>query len=561
MAEAEATYTRFATSGPIERLGITPNITDELITGKWSRVNSRATTMLLAAIEDDLRVEMVNRRMCDSAVGILYRLMTLYAPGGESEKSLTLKKLQTPTRCTDPQLAADELRAWERWKKRAETLGLLTPDPTILVKGLASITSGILEKAVNREIAFRQVDSKPTMDTVTQFHGHLLGEMEQLASTAPRKGVANQTSNPNANNNQEPQVKGLQANQPNDAASKAEAEKARKASTPCRFFGKKDSGCPKGKNCVFKHDWSGIPDKPPRCKSCAGLGHFAQDCPNSKGDNPKGKGKSKGKGDGKGKDNSAGANTQGGNSVTNKTVVIEDVPQSQSASSSSGTPQPTIVVQTTTPPTTTPDLKTLIADLSSALKSEAKIHMKALEVDHQEKVDLVIAPADGDQHEDVEKVDLAIAPADGDQHEDVEKVDLVIAPANGGQPGQNQVQENTPNQVQEPASRKVVPVGSGNDPIEGETGLVDSGATHALREGTQEEMRAAKHVPVTLAGDEKSTLCQSQLGTILMPHPTQPHVPMGALVEVLGCSVKWTPRVLKIIHPKHGNLKVSLRNR
>ena len=531
--EAEATYTRFATSGPIERLGITPNITDELITGKWSRVNSRATTMLLAAIEDDLRVEMVNRRMCDSAVGILYRLMTLYAPGGESEKSLTLKKLQTPTRCTDPQLAADELRAWERWKKRAETLGLLTPDPTILVKGLASITSGILEKAVNREIAFRtslvrsvlQVDSKPTMDTVMQFHGHLLGEMEQLASTAPRKGVANQTSNPNANNNQEPQVKGLQANQPNDAASKVEAEKARKASIPCRFFGKKDSGCPKGKNCVFKHDWTGIPEKPPRCRSCAGLGHFAQDCPNSKGDNPKGKGKSKGKGDGKGKDNSAGANTQGGNAIANKTVVIEEVPQSQSASSSSGTPQPTIVVQTTTPPTTTPDLKTLIADLSSALKSEAQIHMKALEVDHQEKVD------------------------------------LVIAPANGGQPRQNQVQENTPHQVQQPASRKVEPVGGGNDPIEGETGLVDSGATHALREGTQEEMRAAKHVPVTLAGDEKSTLCQSQLGTILMPHPTQPLVPMGALVEVLGCSVKWTPKVLKITHPKHGNLKVSLRNR
>ena len=56
-------------------------------------------------------------------------------------------------------------------------------------------------------------------------------------------------------------------------------------------------------------------------------------------------------------------------------------------------------------------------------------------------------------------------------------------------------------------------------------GLVDSGATHALREGTQEEMRAAAWV-----GDEKSTLCQSQLGTILMPHPTQPLVPMGALV-------------------------------
>ena len=143
--------------------------------------------MLLAAIENDLRVEIVNRRMCDSAVGILYRLMTMYAPGGESEKTLTLKKLHSPSRCTDPQLAADELRAWERWKKRAETFGLLTPDPTILLKGLASITSGIRGKAVNRETAFRaslvlQVASKPTMDTVTQYHGHLLGEMEQLAS-------------------------------------------------------------------------------------------------------------------------------------------------------------------------------------------------------------------------------------------------------------------------------------------------------------------------------------------------------------------------------------------
>ena len=133
--------------------------------------------------------------------------------------------------------------------------------------------------------------------------------------------------------------------------------------------------------------------------------------------------------------------------------------------------------------------------------------------------------------------------------------------ADGGQQGPNQAPKGASHQVQEPASRKVETVGSGNDPIEGETGLVDSGATHALREGTQEEMRAAKHVPVTLAGDEKSTLCQSQLGTILMPHPTQPLVPMGALVEVLGCSVKWTPKVLKITHPKHGNLKVSLRNR
>ena len=98
--EAEQAYQRFATASPIEKQ-VKPNVPVEFIMGKWSRVNSRATSMSLAAIEDDLRTEMVNCRMCDSAVGILYRLMTLCAPGGESEKTLTLNKLQNPTRCTD----------------------------------------------------------------------------------------------------------------------------------------------------------------------------------------------------------------------------------------------------------------------------------------------------------------------------------------------------------------------------------------------------------------------------------------------------------------------------
>ena len=151
--EAEQAYQRFATASPIEKLQVKPNIPVELTMGKWSRVNIRATSMLLAAIEDDLRTEMVNRRMCDSAVGILYRLMTLYAPGGESEKTLTLNKLQNPTRCTDAQSAAEELRAWERWKNRAQTLGLLTPDPTILVRAVAGITAGVFDKGQNCEMA------------------------------------------------------------------------------------------------------------------------------------------------------------------------------------------------------------------------------------------------------------------------------------------------------------------------------------------------------------------------------------------------------------------------
>ena len=67
---------------------------------------------------------------------------------------------------------------------------MLTPGPTILVKAVAGITAEVFEKGQNSEMAFRmslfrsllQVDSKPTMDTVMQFHNHRLGKMEQLAS-------------------------------------------------------------------------------------------------------------------------------------------------------------------------------------------------------------------------------------------------------------------------------------------------------------------------------------------------------------------------------------------
>ena len=50
-----------------------------------------------------------------------------------------------------------------------------------------------------------------------------------------------------------------------------------------------------------------------------------------------------------------------------------------------------------------------------------------------------------------------------------------------------------------------------NTPVEGDTGLVDSGATHALRSGTEDERQKAVKVPVTSAGDEKATLQQFQL--------------------------------------------------
>ena len=142
--------------------------------------------------------------------------MTLYAPGGESEKTLMLNKLQNPTRCTDAQSAAEELKAWERWKNRA----VLTPDPTTLVKAVAGIAAGVFDKGQNSDVASRvslvrsllQEGSRPTMDTVMQFHNHLLGEMEQLASLYPaRTGVVASSTSGGTGLTRNPKAKSLQA--------------------------------------------------------------------------------------------------------------------------------------------------------------------------------------------------------------------------------------------------------------------------------------------------------------------------------------------------------------
>ena len=51
------------------------------------------------------------------------------------------------------------------------------------------------------------------------------------------------------------------------------------------------------------------------------------------------------------------------------------------------------------------------------------------------------------------------------------------------------------------AHRKMANEETGNTPVEGDTGLVDGGATHALRSGTEAEMQKAINVPGTFSGD------------------------------------------------------------
>ena len=109
-------------------------------------------------------------------------------------------------------------------------------------------------------------------------------------------------------------------------------------------------------------------------------------------------------------------------------------------------------------------------------------------------------------------------------------------------------------------------VGSGCDPRTGRTGLLDSGASHPYREATDHELEEADRVTVQLADGKEIVLGQNASGTLLTRKSGGgaggPIVPLGALVQDLGCQVSWTRRGgLTIRHPEHGLIKPAVVGR
>ena len=104
--------------------------------------------------------------------------------------------------------------------------------------------------------------------------------------------------------------------------------------------------------------------------------------------------------------------------------------------------------------------------------------------------------------------------------------------------------------------------------LEGEEGfaLLDSGASHAFRTEKRALVDQAVPVRVELAGGQYITLKQNRAGTLLAaaddPEAANatPILPLGALVQKLGCELTWTRKGgLKVLHPQFGVLKTFVK--
>ena len=96
---------------------------------------------------------------------------------------------------------------------------------------------------------------------------------------------------------------------------------------------------------------------------------------------------------------------------------------------------------------------------------------------------------------------------------------------------------------------------------EGDYGLLDSGATHALR-GRQpgESLKDLTEVRVTLACGRDATLKMTRGGTMIgQDEETEPIVPLGKMVSQLGCTVEWDEGGLVVVHPERGRLDTTQR--
>ena len=92
-------------------------------------------------------------------------------------------------------------------------------------------------------------------------------------------------------------------------------------------------------------------------------------------------------------------------------------------------------------------------------------------------------------------------------------------------------------------------------------GLIDSGATHALRpQMPGEPIGHYSQVHVTLAGDKKMVMKMSPGGVIVGQPNVEPIVPMGALVKTLGCTLQWADTHLVINHPTMGQIPTVIQD-
>ena len=284
----EESYARWLGATQLERLSIKPEGAEYAVTGRWARVNARACQLLLNAVPEGVRSDLIARRATQDVTQMVFRLFVTYQPGGSSERGHTLMQLQSPATGNTIQETLEILRSWPRHLRRCRQLGMSIPDPTVLAKALDAATMKTI--ATSPDAQFRtqllrtslRLDAKPTISNVEDYQRHLQAEVEQMAIAMGAEAVA--------------KVRATSTNSPAtgspSSATTTHHGKEGAADNQCRYFAK-PTGCRRGDKCPYRHDLMVFPkdQRMKKCMACGAEGHRAKECPTKnpgrKGGGPK----------------------------------------------------------------------------------------------------------------------------------------------------------------------------------------------------------------------------------------------------------------------------------
>ena len=562
MEVAQKAYLKWQQAGPLEKSLVVCDTPPDLLDPRLSRLEARALGMILESLPGRIKDELVVTKALTSTNAV-YRILLAFQPGGLAERQKLISNLQEPGVAHTARYCSDQLRRWHRWLSRSQDLGVNPPDPAILLAGLDRLCGVVI--AANVQLAFRcnisrtqhQLDFCPTIASVTAYARLLQAEMETLALSssdpnleetpkltkkqraaalkkeqaeakatakgAEMSGSSNTHVPPNSQSSQSSQAKGGQGTGKGASAASA-GNGGGSGKGACKFYGTK-GGCKMGRNCWSYHDF-GKASSEGRCFNCGSTDHRADVCNRPRG-KPAGKGEectlrgesgssSKGNQNASASGNGKGQTSQGnqGGKGEGKQVRQASAEPAQSGAEGTGTDPKVAKANEALG-------QDLIAEATKLLKG---FRMAAARVvDDQECAEV---PRLSESQGSEDPIDL---PADGATPEDEEEPFYLT---------------------------KVV-----KDPLKGARGLLDGGATNALRKArSKAELDSCTKTQVALALGH-ADLYLTPVGTLLSSGPVSPIVPMGVLVAELGCRVSWEGETCTVIHPKRGRLPVVMINR
>ena len=248
---AQDHYARWLTMSPLERLRAKPVV---VVEPALQRIEQRGIAMLLGALPDQLRRDLVSGRQL-SVVYILYKLHVTYQPGGGAEKTQLLKNLVETKFATQTSELLTQVRLWRRWLARAQELNLALPDPVVLMVTVQRMIESAT-KSGGAQMAFRianvrqelRVDYAATVEAVMELSEYVQAEVEEVSLTTPMKLQPATTNAGAAGTQTTTSVKAMAS-----AFGAVDSDDRPSQKLACKFW-KSDEGCKRGSSCTYAHD-------------------------------------------------------------------------------------------------------------------------------------------------------------------------------------------------------------------------------------------------------------------------------------------------------------------